>query len=58
MFQCKHPFSRICVERDATKEIIDEFTHTTYHLYCLKCCSNISLTYAGNNITLEEYLNK
>lgn len=52
---CNHPASFIHVRKDATVERQpshpddDEgwgWNHVTYHLYCLRCGKDVSLTYA------------
>lgn len=49
-FGCKHPASRLHVQKDET--VVDSpddpqnYEHVTYHLYCLRCNAPVEIGYA------------
>jgi hypothetical protein len=55
--KCKHPFSRLVVEKEHTEESIDsDFNDITYYLYCTKCRTSLNLSHAKLKHGVENFL--
>ena len=50
MFECKHPFDRLAVEKGSTEGPPGkDFTEVTHHLFCQKCSTKLDLKYSKTN---------
>ena len=57
LFSCNHPAKSLFVKRDSTMGKRDsDFTDITHHLFCMKCGSDIDISYSMMNHTVQEFL--
>lgn len=46
LFECQHPFSKLCVEKEHTEKHGDvNYVKITYHLHCIHCGEDLNLSH-------------
>jgi hypothetical protein len=46
MFKCKHPYDYLLVQKEHTVTEEDDHYTITYHLYCVKCRTELNIVHA------------